>query len=84
MYTERLRPATRPHLDQNSPAQLGFDQRLGHPAGGVGRRTVHFGEVFAGECSTAVSPPTSVRVHDDLPARHTSITLWVEQSGNYI
>lgn len=30
-----------PHLHQNSPAQFGFDQRFGHPAGGVGGGAVH-------------------------------------------
>lgn len=28
------------HLNQDSPAQLGFDQRLGHPASSVGSRAV--------------------------------------------
>lgn len=81
MYTKHS-ASLRAHLNQNSPAQLSFDQRLGHPAGGIGSGTVHLGEVFAREGSATVSSPPSVRVDNDLPARHTSIALLVEQFGD--
>lgn len=71
-----------PHLNQNSPTQVGFDQRLGHPPGSVGSGAVDLGEVFARECSTAVSAPPSICVYDDLPACHTSITLWKTKQIN--
>lgn len=35
-----------PYLDQGSPTQPGFDQRLGHPASSVGSGPVHFGVVL--------------------------------------
>ena len=69
------------HLNQDSPAQFGFDQRLGHPASGVGGGAVDLREVFARESSAAVSSPPSICVYNDLPARHTSITLLGERKG---
>lgn len=68
-----------PHLNQYSPAELGFDQRLGHPASSVGSRTVHLGEVLPRESSATMGAPTSIRVYDDLPPCHPSITLWWRQ-----
>lgn len=65
-----------PHLHQNSPAQFGFDQRFGYPAGSIGGGAVHLWEVFAGESPASVSSPASVRVDDDFPACNSSVTLF--------
>lgn len=71
------------HLDQNSSAQFGFDQRLGHPASSVRCRPVHLREVFTRESSSTMSAPAPVCVHDDLPARYTSVTLMPTRGGGY-
>lgn len=65
----------RSHLHQYPPAQLGLHQRFCHPACSVGGRAVHLGVVLSRESSAPVGPPTTVRVHNDFPARHSCITL---------
>lgn len=71
----------RPHLNQHPPAQFGLDQGLGHPAGSIGSRAIHLGEIFTRESSPTMGPPASVRINDDLPTRHSSITLAEEEEG---
>ena len=63
-------------LYEDSSAESGLDEGLGDPAGGVGCGPVHLGEVLAGEGASTVGAPPAVRVHDDLPARESSITLY--------
>lgn len=70
------------HLHQHPPAQFGLHQRFGHPASSVGSGAVHFGAVLPRERSPTVSPPTAVCVHDDFPARHSSIALTNEITHN--
>lgn len=64
-----------PYLDQHPPAQPSLDERLGHPAGSIGRRPVHLGVVLAREGTPTMSPPAAVSVHDDLAACQPCITL---------
>lgn len=66
------------HLDQHTPAETRLHQRLGHPAGGVGSRTVYLCVIFPGEGSAPMGAPTPVGVHDDLTPSQTSITLWAK------
>lgn len=63
------------HLDQDSPAETGFHQRFGHPAGSVGGRAVYLCVVLPREGSASVSAPTAVSVHNDLSPSQTSVTL---------
>jgi len=49
------------------------NERLGYVASIVGRRSVHFGGVFAGEGTTAVRSPSTIRVNDDFATSETGI-----------
>lgn len=82
-YTQLSWGKLYPHLNQNSPAQFGFNQRLGHPASSIGSRAINLWEVFARESSSTVSPPTTVCVHNNLPARYTCITLFGEKGRRW-
>ena len=62
-------------LDFDFLGQARRDDVLGDEAGGVGRRAVHFGGVFAGERAAAVPGVAAVGVHDDLAARDARIGL---------
>ena len=46
-----------------------------NPAGGIGSRTIDLGEVLAGEGTSTVGSPSTVRIDDDLTASKTGITL---------
>jgi len=61
-------------LDQDALAESGLDEGLGDPASGVGGRTIHLGEVLAGEGAATVGAPTAVRVHDDLTSGQTGVS----------
>lgn len=62
-------------LDQAAASELGGNERLGDPAGGVGGGTVDLGPVLAGEGTTTVGTPTTVGVNNDLTASQTGIAL---------
>jgi len=62
-------------LDEAALAELGSDEGLGDPTGGVGTRAIDLAGVLAREGTTTVSTPTTVGIDDDLTASHTSITL---------
>mmetsp|Transcript_15011 Transcript_15011/g.27022 ORF Transcript_15011/g.27022 Transcript_15011/m.27022 type:complete len:355 (-) Transcript_15011:97-1161(-) len=63
------------HLDKAAVAQLGGDQGLGDPAGGVGGGAVDLGGVLSGESATSVGAPASVGIDDDFAASETGITV---------
>lgn len=63
------------YLNQHSSAQSGLHQRFSHPACSIGSRAVHLGVVLSRECSTTMSPPSTICVHNNLPTRDTSISL---------
>lgn len=69
------------HLDQHTPAETRLHQRLGHPAGSVGSRTVYLCVIFPGEGSAPMGAPAPVGVHDDLTPSQTSITLWAQHEN---
>lgn len=62
-------------LDESTSAETGVDQRLGNPSADVGGRSIDLGEILAGEGTTTVGTPATVRVNDDLAAGQTGITL---------
>lgn len=64
------------HLHQYSPAESCLHQGLGHPAGSICSRAVHFGVVLPREGTTTMRPPAAIRVHDDLSACDARIPLW--------
>src|SRR5699024_5691542 len=61
-------------LDLDAIGELGRDDVLGHPARGVGGRTVHLRRVLAGEGTTTMTGVTTVGVDDDLAAGQTGVT----------
>lgn len=67
-----------PHLDEGSPAQPGFDQRLGNPASCVSSGSIHFGVVFSRESPTSMSTPSSIGVHNDFTPCESCITLLIQ------
>jgi len=62
-------------LNEDTLAELGSDEGLGDPAGGVSSRTVNLGRVLAGESTTTVGTPTTIGINDDLAAGKTSIAV---------
>ena len=68
-----------PHLNEGSPAQSGFDQRLGDPASGVRSGPIHFGVIFPGEGSSSVATPASIRIHDDFTPCESCVTLVIRK-----
>mmetsp|Transcript_5690 Transcript_5690/g.13178 ORF Transcript_5690/g.13178 Transcript_5690/m.13178 type:complete len:398 (-) Transcript_5690:344-1537(-) len=74
---ERLRHADRIRELHESPlAEAGLDNRLGHPAARIRRRTVDLRRVFAREGAAAMRSPTAVRIDNDLAAGQACVALW--------
>lgn len=69
-------------LDEHTTTQASIDQRLCHPARCVRRRPVNLGEIFAGESTTTVRSPTTVRIDDYLPPSQPRVTLNIQQSAH--
>ena len=63
------------HLYENASSQPGCHKGLGNPASSIACGSIHFGGVLPREGPAPMSPPPSIRVHYDLPARQTCITL---------
>ncbi len=74
-FTFKFPPTELPHLDEHSPAQPRFDQRLGDPASCISSGSIHFGVIFSGESSASVPTPSSICVHDDFTPCESCITL---------
>ncbi len=62
-------------LDQTTIGQSGSDDVLRNVPRHVGRRTIDFRRVFAGECAATVWRVTAVGIDDDLPAGQAGVTL---------
>ena len=63
-------------LYEHAFAETGLDERLGHPSGSVGGRSIHFSVVLAREGATTVSAPTAISIDDNLTTGETGVTLW--------
>lgn len=63
------------YLDEHLVGNSRGDHVLGDVAGGIGRGAVHFGGVFAGECTTTVGSLAAVSVHDDFTAGETGVPV---------
>lgn len=79
-YTLECKLRRDTNLHQTALAVTSLDEGLGDPASRVRCAAVHLGEVLAGESSPAVRSPPAVRVHNDLTARQTGVTLMNKRS----
>lgn len=62
-------------LNERTAGEAGSDEGLGDPAADVGSRTVDLGKVLAGESTTTVATPATVRVDNDLTAGEAGVAL---------
>ena len=62
-------------LDEDTSAEAGLDEGLGHPSCGVRTRPVNLCVVLAGEGTAAVGTPAAVGVDNNLSAGEASVTL---------
>src|SRR5918993_1570467 len=63
------------YLTLTAPCQLGLDNVLRYPPGGVGRRSIHLGWVFAAERASAMACHASVGIYDDLASSQSRVTV---------
>src|SRR6185437_6139709 len=62
-------------LDLATRGEPGGDDVLGDVTRSIGRGTVDFGRIFAGEGTSAVWRRASISVHDDLPSGKSAIAF---------
>mmetsp|Transcript_18712 Transcript_18712/g.46482 ORF Transcript_18712/g.46482 Transcript_18712/m.46482 type:complete len:374 (-) Transcript_18712:63-1184(-) len=62
-------------LHQCPLAQSSGNQRLGDPAGGIGRGPINLGGVLARKGATPVGAPSTVGVNDDFSSRQTGVPV---------
>lgn len=63
------------YLYKTTLAKARLNQRLGNPTSSIRSRSVHFSEVLARECTTAMSSPTTIRIDNNFSSSQPSITL---------
>ena len=64
------------NLDHASLAESIGAEIFSNPSSSVGSRPVNFGAVFAWESTSTMSSPSSIGIHNDLPASQTGIPIW--------